>query len=319
MHPNRRDFLKKLGLAAASYSFLAGVPGLTLGQAEAAGLAEAGATTLAKKPFFQISLAEWSLHKTLFAGKLDNLDFPLKAKNDYGISIVEYVSPFFKKQEKDPNYLKELKKRTDDNGITNHLIMVDGEGNLGDTETAKRMQAVENHYKWIDAAKYLGCKTIRVNAAGKGTAEEVQKAAIEGLGKLSEYGQKNKINVIVENHGGYSSNGAWLAGVMKGVNNKYCGTLPDFGNFKISATETYDRYKGVQELLPYAKGISAKSHDFDASGNETGTDYQRMFKMIKAAGWKGIVGIEYEGSRLSEDEGIKATKALLDRIQQEMA
>ena len=318
MHPNRRDFLKKIGLAAASYSFLSAVPGLTLGQAEAAGLAEAGANALAKTPFFQISLAQWSLHKTLFAGQLDNLDFPLKAKKDYGINIVEYVSPFFKKQEKDQSYLKELKKRTDDNGITNNLIMVDGEGNLGDTDAAKRNQAVENHYKWIDAAKYLGCKTIRVNAAGKGTSAEVQKAAIEGLSKLSEYGQKNKINVIVENHGGYSSNGEWLVGVMKGVNNKYCGTLPDFGNFRISPTEQYDRYKGVQELLPYAKGISAKSHDFDANGNETGTDYQRMFKMIKAAGWKGIVGIEYEGSRLSEDEGIRATKALLERIQQEM-
>jgi sugar phosphate isomerase/epimerase len=319
MHPTRREFLKKLGLAAATCSVLPALPGLTLSPAAATGLAETGASALAKKPFFQISLAEWSLHKTLFAGKLDNLDFPLKAKNDFGISIVEYVSPFFKKQEKDPSYLKELKKRTDDNGITNHLIMVDGEGNLGDTDASKRNQAVENHYKWIDAAKYLGCKTIRVNAAGRGTMEEVQKAAIEGLAKLSEYGQKNKINVIVENHGGYSSNGEWLAGVMKGVNNKYCGTLPDFGNFRISQTETYDRYKGVKELLPYAKGISAKSHDFDASGNETGTDYQRMFNMIKAAGWKGIVGIEYEGSRLSEEDGIRATKALLDRIQQQMA
>jgi sugar phosphate isomerase/epimerase len=314
MHPNRRDFIKKLGLAAASYSFLSHIPGLTLGQAEAGSIAG-----LAKKPFFDISLAQWSLHKTLNAGKLDNLDFPLKAKNDFGISIVEYVSPFFKKQEKDQNYLKELKKRTDDNGITNHLIMVDLEGNLGDTDATKRLQAVENHYKWIDAAKYLGCKTIRVNAAGRGTKEEVQKAAIEGLAKLSEYGQKNKINVIVENHGGYSSNGEWLAGVMKGVSNKYCGTLPDFGNFRVSPTETYDRYKGVKELLPYAKGISAKSHDFDASGNETGTDYRRMFNMIKAAGWKGIVGIEYEGSRLSEDDGIRATKVLLDRIRTEMA
>ena len=308
MNANRRDFLKKLGLAAASYSFISSVPGFSLSQAAAQG----------KKPFFQISLAQWSLHKTLQAGELDNLNFPLKAKKEFAISIVEYVSPFFKKQEKNTSYLQDLKKRTDDNGITNHLIMIDGEGSLGDTEMAKRNQAVENHYKWIDAAKYLGCKTIRVNAAGRGTQEEVQKAAIEGLSKLSAYGQQHKINVIVENHGGYSSNGEWLAGVIKGVNNKYCGTLPDFGNFNISSTEKYDRYKGVQELLPFAKGVSAKTYDFDASGNETTIDYQRMFKMIKAAGWKGIVGIEYEGSRLSEVEGIKATKALLDRIQSQM-
>ena len=314
----RRAFLKKLGLAAATYSFLPAIPGFPLDSSVPALLTETGAT-LAKRPAFQISLAQWSLHKTLQAGQLDNLDFPLKAKKDFGINIVEYVSPFFKKQEKNTSYLQDLKKRTSDNGITNHLIMVDGEGNLGDTDATKRNQAVENHYKWIDAAKYLGCKTIRVNAAGRGTAAEVQKAAIEGLSKLSAYGQQNKINVIIENHGGYSSNGEWLAGVMKGVNNKYCGTLPDFGNFRISQSETYDRYKGVQELLPYAKGVSAKSYDFDASGNETTIDYPRMFKLIKDAKWKGIVGIEYEGSRLSEDEGIKATKALLDRISSEMA
>ena len=308
MEQTRREFLKKLGLGTAGVGILANLPFTDV-------FAD---SLLARKPRFQISLAQWSLHKTLFAGKLDNLDFPLKAKNDYGINIVEYVSPFFNKKEKDPAYLKELKKRTKDNDITNHLIMVDGEGALADLDTAKRLKAVENHYKWVDAAKYLGCKTIRVNAAGSGSKEDVQKAAIEGLGKLTEYGEKNKINIIVENHGGYSSNGAWLAGVMRGVNNKYCGTLPDFGNFRISATETYDRYQGVQELMPFAKGVSAKTNNFDEQGNDTGTDYVRMMKIVKAAGFKGIVGIEYEGTVISEDEGIRKTKALLERVFQEI-
>ncbi|WP_129714076.1 TIM barrel protein [Pedobacter sp. SYP-B3415] len=267
-----------------------------------------------KKEFFKISLAQWSLNHALFSGSLKNIDFPEKAKKDFGIDIVEYVSPFFQKQEQNAAYLKELKKRTDDLGVTNHLIMIDGEGDLGNTNEGERKKAVENHYKWIDAAQALGCRTIRVNAAGRGTPDEVKSAAIEGLGMLSDYGKRHKINVIVENHGGISSNGQWLAAVMKGVNNSYCGTLPDFGNFRINEREEYDKYKGVRELMPYAKGVSAKSFDFDAAGNENTIDYIKMFDIIKASGWTGIVGIEYEGSRLSPDEGIRKTKALLERM-----
>lgn len=310
MNQNRRDFIKNAGLAVAGLGLAGTLPGLLTGCS--------ASSTISKKEFYQISLAQWSLHKALFSGQLTNLEFPLKAKNDFGISIVEYVSPFFQKKEKERSYLRELKKITEDNGITNHLIMVDGEGNLGDTDAAKRKKAVENHHKWVDAAEYLGCKTIRVNAAGRGSAEEVQQAAIDGLGQLAEYGRKNKINVIVENHGGYSSNGQWLAGVIKAVDNPYCGTLPDFGNFRISGTETYDRYQGVEELLPYAKGLSAKTYDFDMNGNETTIDYKRMLSMVRKAGWTGIIGIEYEGNRLGEEEGIRATKALLERLRAEL-
>ena len=299
-------------MATASYGFLATFPEILTGCSSTSTL------EVSRKDFFQISLAQWSLHKALFSGQLENLDFPLKAKNDFGINIVEYVSVFFNKKEKDKKYLRELKKRTDDNGIINHLIMVDGEGNLGDTDAGKRKQAVENHYKWVDTAKYLDCKTIRVNAAGQGTFTEVQQAAVDGLSQLSEYGRKNKINVIVENHGGYSSNGQWLAGVMKSVNNPYCGTLPDFGNFRVGPNEEYDRYRGVEELLPYAKGLSAKTYDFDNRGNETTIDYQRMLNMVRKNKWTGIVGIEYEGNRLGEEEGIRATKALLERVRKDL-
>ena len=215
-------------------------------------------------------------------------------------------------------YLNELLQRCKDHGVKNHLIMCDGEGNLGDRDEAKRLKAVENHYRWVEAARHLGCKTIRVNAAGAGTAEEVQKQATDGLSRLSEFAGKAGINVIVENHGGYSSDGQWLAGVMKGVGKKNCGTLPDFGNFCIKrdatgCTQEYDRYQGVKELLPYAKGLSAKTYDFDEKGNCVETDYDRMMKLVRAGGFKGIVGIEYEGSKLPEEEGIRKTKALLDR------
>ena len=276
-----------------------------------------------KKPWFEISLAEWSLHKALFGNKMTNLDFPIMAKKQFGISVVEYVNQFFKDKAKDTTYLSELLKRCSDNGVKNHLIMIDGEGGLGDTDKAKRNQAVENHYKWIDAAKYLGCATIRVNAYGVGTRDEVQNAAVEGLSKLGEYGEKTGINIIVENHGGYSSDGQWLSTVMKKVGKKNVGTLPDFGNFCIrrgtgelyegKCVEEYDRYKGVKEMLPFAKGVSAKSYDFDSKGNCVETDYKKMLKIVKDSGFRGYIGIEYEGSKLGEEEGIKKTKELLMR------
>ena len=331
MPSNRRRFLQQLGGLAAGFgaastglAFCAG--GNTDNKTTGAADSTAPATTHTTAPslFFTISLAQWSLHKKLFAKEIDNLDFPSIAKNTYGISVVEYVNQFFKDKAKDQKYLAELLKRCNDNGVKNHLIMCDGEGDLGDPDAAKRMQAVENHYKWVDAAKYLGCITIRVNAFGKGTETEVQKAATESLGKLGEYAAKTGINVIVENHGGYTSNGQWLAGVMKGVNRSNVGTLPDFGNFCIKreggaqwgakCIEEYDRYKGVAEMMPFAKGVSAKTHDFDAQGNCIETDYVKMMKIIKDAGFKGYMGIEYEGDTLSEEEGIKKTKALLERV-----
>ncbi|ULQ57744.1 sugar phosphate isomerase/epimerase [Flavihumibacter rivuli] len=314
MSTNRRQFIRQAGTLAA------GVAGLSLLDNPLF------AAPAPAKPFFEISLAQWSLHKALFKKELDNLDFPAKARKDFGISVVEYVNQFFKDKAKDEAYLNELLKRCKDNGVTNHLIMCDGEGELGDADEAARTKAVENHYKWVDAAAFLGCKTIRVNAAGKGTAEEVAKRAADGLHRLGEYGAKAGINVIVENHGGYSSNGQWLSGVMKSVNLKNVGTLPDFGNFCIkrdsanwmNCLESYDRYVGTQELMPFAKGVSAKSYDFDEKGNCIETDYYKMLKIVKESGFKGYIGIEYEGSKLSEDDGIRRTKELLERVAKSM-
>ena len=273
--------------------------------------------------FFEISLAEWSLHKELFSKKIDNLDFPVVAKKEFGISAVEYVNAFFKDKAKDTKYLNELLMRCNDNGVKNHLIMCDGEGNLGELDQTKRLQAVENHYKWVEAAKHLGCATIRVNAYGVGTAAEVKTAAIDGLGRLGEFASTMGINVIVENHGGYSSDGSWLSGVMKEVGEKNVGTLPDFNNFCLKregnkCVEEYDRYKGTLEMMPYAKAVSAKSIDFDEQGNCVETDYVKMLKIVKDSGFKGYVGIEYEGDKVGEYEGIKKTKALLERVRAEI-
>jgi len=263
---------------------------------------------------FKISLAEWSLHRTLQSGKIDHLDFCKVAKNDFGLDAVEYVNSFFFDKAQDQSYLKEMKQRADDLGVKSLLIMCDNEGSLGDPDSVARTKAVENHYKWIDAGKYLGCHSIRVNAQSEGKYDEQMKLAADGLSRLIEYGADNDINVIVENHGGLSSNGQWLATVMEKVDHPHGGTLPDFGNFRIQGEEWYDRYKGVEQLMHYAKAVSAKSHDFDSLGNEINTDYYKMMNIVLDAGYNGYVGIEYEGSKLDEMAGIQATKDLLEKV-----
>ena len=291
--------------------------------ATAAGLAAGLNTRVAaaqdRKPLYEISLAEWSLNKDLFGGQRDHLNFAVDSKEEFGIEAVEYVNQFFKDKAQDEKYLAEMKQRAEDAGVKSLLIMCDGEGRLGDPDASARKTAVENHYKWVEAAKYLGCHSIRVNAGSSGGYNEQMKLAADGLGRLSEFAADHDLNVIVENHGGLSSNGAWLAGVMDAVGRDNCGTLPDFGNFRVSGAAMYDRYVGVRELMPYAKAVSAKSHDFDADGNETHTDYRRMMEIVLSFAYHGYVGIEYEGSRLPAAEGIQATKKLLERVRDELS
>lgn len=263
---------------------------------------------------FRISLAQWSLHRTLRSGGLDHLDFARVAKRDYGVEAIEYVNTFFKDRATDAAYLAEMNRRASGEGVYQHLIMCDGEGRIGDPDTARRAQTVENHRKWLDAAKTLGCVSIRVNAASAGSFEEQQKLSAEGLRQLCERAEPLGLNVIVENHGGLSSNGQWLAGVIKMVGHPRCGTLPDFGNW-----DDYDPYQGVAELMPFAKAVSAKSHEFDGQGNESAKDYRRLMQIVLAAGYRSWVGIEYEGKTLSEPDGILATRRLLERVRQELA
>ncbi|MFK8009303.1 MAG: sugar phosphate isomerase/epimerase family protein [Saprospiraceae bacterium] len=321
MKKTRRKFIKKSGQTALGFGLLGFV---ACEDNSTKKVVKEPTKEKVKEMFFKISLAQWSLHKSLgrnteIPATMDNLDFAAKAKS-FGIDGLEYVNQFFKDKAKDTAYLNEMIKRADDNGCKNLLIMIDGEGSLGDLDEKKRMKAVENHYKWVDAAKHLGCHSIRVNAAGEGTAEEVGAAAVLGLGKLAEYGKSAGLNVIVENHGGYSSDGSWLSGVMKQINMDNCGTLPDFGNFCLERGEgwkcvkEYDRYKGMEELMPFAKAVSAKSNVFDDIGNEKNIDFLRIMKTVKNHGYKGYVGIEYEGDELSEDEGIIATKKLLEKV-----
>ncbi len=269
-----------------------------------------------KKPLFRISLAQWTLVKDLRSKKIDNLQFAEIAAK-HGIEGLEYVNTFFMDKARDESYLAEMKKRAADNGVESVLIMCDREGNLGDPDTAKRKKNVDNHRKWIDAAKFLGCHSIRVNARSTGSWEEQVKLSADGLAQLSEIGAKSNMNVIVENHGGLSSNGKWLLEVIKTVNNDHCGTLPDFGNFKISDTESYDAYRGVKELMPFAKGVSVKNTVWTADMKQVPLDFERMLTIVLEASYRGFCGIEfggYEGLNQSRESLEKARTALEEKF-----
>ena len=310
-HPiNRRDFLAATSAAAA---LTVAAPGVS---------AFAASSKLDDAPPFKISLAQWSLNRELRGGKMDNLEFA-KATKDLGMDACEYVNQFFKDKAEDTDYLDQMKKRCDDNGVKSLLIMVDGEGQLGNPDEKARKKAVENHHQWVTAAKYLGCHSIRVNAASGGSYEEQVKLAADGLRQLSEFAAGHDINVIVENHGGLSSNGQWLAQVIRKVDLDNCGTLPDFGNFWIERPGNgkpgieYDRYIGMASLMPFAKAVSAKSHAFDSDGNETSTDFSKVMKIVHDAGYRGYVGVEFEGPTDAK-EGIVATRKLLEKCRDEL-
>lgn len=292
--------------------------------------------------FFDISLAQWSLNQAYFGnsrslgyqqfvrlmredtdqvllGYLDPLYFAQHARKMFDIGAIEYVNTFYFDKAENQSYLNELKNVADSEGVESVLIMCDAEGALGDPDESARRQAVENHYKWINMAKILGCHAIRVNAQSSGSYTEQMERAADGLRRLSEYGARENISVIVENHGGLSSNGQWLSGTIEMVDHPNCGTLPDFGNFRISEDESYDNYEGTAELMPYAKGVSAKTNDFKPDGSEINLDYSRLMKIIKDAGYTGYVGIEFEGSTITEVEGIIKTKELLMRTGTELS
>ena len=296
----RREFIKQTAAATSAIALT--------------GISSSLISGCSKSNPFEISLAEWSLHRSLQSKEIDHLDFYSVAKNELNISAVEYVNSFFFDKAKDQRYLKEMKLRASDLGVRSLLIMCDNEGNLGDPDIKKRTKSVENHYKWAEAAKFLGCHSIRVNARSFGSYDEQIELAADGLRRLTEFGETLALNTIVENHGGLSSNGKWLSAVMDKVDHPRVGTLPDFGNFRIEGDEWYDRYQGMKELMPYAKAVSAKSHEFDSNGNEIQSDYYKIMDIVLKAGYSGYVGIEYEGNVHSEIEGIKLTRDLLIKI-----
>jgi sugar phosphate isomerase/epimerase len=338
MDLRRRDLIKKFGRLSAVFVPLCALP-LSSGHSLALAAGDSDHSERVMDSDFEVSLAQWSLHKSFFGKSLDqgwgffiktlfedpdallqgpmNPDyFPAIAKNQFGIDTIELVNTFYFSRASDQSYWDDFKAQCDKLGVSVGLIMCDALGDIGDADQTARNKAVSNHYPWVHIAQQLGAHSIRVNAAGEGSPDQLAVNATKGLSQLTDYAASRGVNVIVENHGGYSSDGQWLAGVIQSVASEHCGTLPDFGNFCIESDESgcvkeYDRYLGVQELAPYAKGLSAKAYAFDAEGNETTIDFPRMMKIARNAGYKGHVGIEYEGDGMTEAEGINATKQLL--------
>lgn len=308
---NRRNFLKTTGLATAALSL--GLPHVSFARQKA--------------DTFKISLAEWSVNRLIFGKKLDHLDFALEAKK-HGINAVEYVNQFFMDKAQDMAYLKEMNTRCQNEGITQVLIMVDREGMLGARSDADRMQAVENHKKWIEAAKFLGCHTVRVNgysdiawSQNPADAAEASKLVSDGIRKLCEFAEPHGLHIVIENHGGFSSNGKWLAETIRNADHPLAGTLPDFGNFRIGAIEgksvSYDSYRGVDELMPLATGVSLKPKVWDDAGNESDLDYERMMKIVLSHGFSAFVGIEH-GEKDREWESIVEIRQILEKLQKSM-
>ena len=290
-----------------------------------------GATALSASPLLgsitsgktlKISLAQWSLHRNFEAGNLDPSDFASIARERYGFDAVEYVNGFYSAHAGDENFWKQMKERSDQAGVKNLVIMVDDEGELGGADKSARMEAVENHYKWLHAARILGCHSLRVNAFGDADRETYRAAIMDGMSRLAGYAATLDLNVLIENHGLFSSDAALIAGIIKEVNMPNFGAFPDFGNWCLSAKwgstqgacdQVYDRYQGVAELLPYAKAVSAKSYNFNERGEYTTIDYYKMLKIVKQSAYEGYIGIEYEGLEKGEHEGILITRALMEK------
>ncbi|MGM0943538.1 MAG: sugar phosphate isomerase/epimerase family protein [Bacteroidota bacterium] len=309
---NRRNFLKNSTLAAAALGL---------------GLPQFSFAMKAADPPFKISLAEWSVNRLIFGKKLDHLDFPLETKK-HGIHAVEYVNQFFMDKAQDKAYLKEMNTRCQNEDITQVLIMVDREGMLGAKSESDRIQAVENHKKWIEAAKFLGCHTVRVNgysdipwSENPADAAEASKLVSDGIRKVCEFAEPHGIHIVIENHGGFSSNAKWLAETIRNADHPLAGTLPDFGNFRIATVDdkavSYDSYRGVDELMPLATGVSLKPRVWDDAGNESELDYERMMKLVLSHDYHGYVGIEH-GTQDREWESIVEIRETLEGLQKSL-
>ena len=317
----RRSFIHHTALGATALTLPAWMTACQTGkQSEAAVVTD---STLTQLNPLQLSLAQWSLHRQIEADETDPIKFAQVARDSFGIEAIEYVNQFYVDNATNEAFWQEMKTRADDVGVRSLLIMVDNEGDLGVADATARTQAVENHYKWVDAAKILGCHSIRINAFGEKEREMYRSAMIDGLGQLATYAAQADINVIIENHGLFSSDAKLIVDIIQQVGLPNVGTFPDFGNWCLSAQwgstqheceQVYDPYQGVQEFLPYAKAVSAKSYDFDEAGNQTKIDYEKMLGIVKNSSYQGHIGIEYEGEKLSEQAGIVATKALIEKL-----
>jgi L-ribulose-5-phosphate 3-epimerase len=292
-HINRRDSLKLLSLGASALV----LPHLLRAKG---GLKSNG---------LKLAVQQYSFNRQLRDGSLEILDYPKIVVEGTGIKALEYFNGHIEDKAGDTSFFRELKQRCNDLGVTNTMMLCRSSIPLDSPDAKKRAQSVDEMKVWLEATKTLGGTTIRVDCKSPGKYDEKKQHAADGLNALCDVAESMKMDIVVENHGGHSSNGKWLAELMQIVNRPNCGSLPDFQNFK-----DYDPYQGVEDLMPSAKIVCAKSKHFDYKGNETNVDYERMMKIVLDAGFKGYIGIEFEGHDMDPIAGILATKKLIERI-----
>jgi L-ribulose-5-phosphate 3-epimerase len=273
-----------------------------------------------------ISLAAWSLNQSFFKAKRwKNVDLPRICREQFDIGGLEFVNQFFENPMR--GHLNELKKNGNAHGVQFVLIMVDGEGDMSAADKKERLQAAVAHRKWVDIAHYLGCHAIRCNMGGPRkdwqNDKDIVSRAAESFNHLLEYARGADLNVVIENHGGASSNADVVVSLMKAVNNPNFGTLPDFGN--VNAGD--DHADVIRKIVPWAKGISVKAM-WAADGTHPRFDIEKLIGICKDAGYQGFWGIESSYGRsgarqddnLSHDQlwnnevkGVQLTKAVIER------
>ena len=297
----RRQFLSKL----STTSLLALVPDFVHSQDLSAG-----------DTWLKVSLQQYSF-RSMLVGKspeLSTLDYPKFAVENFGINALEYFNGFFEDRSGDQKYFNELRQRCDDLGVENQLMLCRNKRAIDDADSSIRAAAAKDYLPWLEASHTLGCHSIRVDCRSVGDADEVLKQAVDGLHRICDLAKPYGIDIIVENHGNHSSNGKWLASLMRQANRENLGTLPDFGNF-----HEYDRYKGVRETLPWARVVCAKIHEFTPEGQAANTDFLKMIRIIKDSGYEGYIAIEYEGEKPSPVEGVRLAQQLIAATLEKMS
>ncbi len=284
---SRRNFIEKSLVAGAAAAITPSVIGSEL----------FGSTPRLIKD--DISLAQWALVDEVKSGKWKTLDFAKIARNDFGLNGIEFVNTLFEVTTE--GYLKKLRKNADDNGVTMVLIMVDDEGDGCGATKEERNQFAINHRKWIDAAAYLGCKSIRTNCRGPENADKAEalKWAAESYNMLLEYAVPAKISVLIENHGGVSNDADWMVSLMKEVDNLYFGTYPDWRR----PADNFDNVDYLKKMLPFAGGMSYRNQPTEELT-------AKMIKLAKDSGYRGWYGIESSG-REEIKKGIELLKKYL--------
>ncbi len=272
----------------------------------------------------EIGLSTWSLHRHMgpikrqvvtdtgekhewteeYPEDVSLLDFAGFARKEYGLTHLELIQMSFPSTE--ASYLKKLRSAVEAAEAVIENVPIDV-GDICELAPERRAEHVRNIKSWMDVAAAIGSRAVRVNTGPSREGSDALALAVESCKRLAEHADKLGLNVLIENHGGISSDPQLLKQLIESVSTERMGACPDFGGFDEAI-----RYDGLQKIMPLAKLVHAKSYAFDEHGEETAIDYARCMQIVKNSGFSGVLSIEYEGDG-NASEGIKKTKELILR------